>query len=93
MESKGEAIREIQTNFAEVVDVVDRFFELTESKGEASQENQTSNEFITSFHQSVSRIFFQELFSVWAVEKENLLILLVQNSFFFFSVCQLIKKS
>ena len=51
MESKGEAIRKIQTNFAEVVDVVDRL------KGEAAPENQTSNEFITCFHQFISRFF------------------------------------
>ena len=51
MESKGEAVRKIQTDFAEVVNVVDRL------KGEASPENQTSNEFITGFHQFFSRIF------------------------------------
>merc|ERR1719483_1766842 len=40
MESKGEAARENQTKCAETVEVIDRFFELTESKGEATQENQ-----------------------------------------------------
>ena len=61
MESKGEAARENQTNCANVVDVVDRFFELTV---EAAQENKTSNEFITCFLQFVSRIFFHEFFSI-----------------------------
>jgi hypothetical protein len=59
MESKGEAARDNQTKCAELVEVVDKFFELTESKGEAAQENQTSNEFITCFQQFVSRFFFK----------------------------------
>ena len=50
-----------------------------------------SNEFIRSFHQFVSRIFFHEFFSGWAVEKEAKHF--IGHKQVFFSVCQLIRKS
>ena len=50
-----------------------------------------SYEFNRCFHQFVSRILFHEFFSVWAVEKENKL--LIGPKQVFFSVCQLKKKS
>ena len=82
MESKGEAARDNQTKCAEVVEVVDKFFELTESKGEAAQENQTSNEFITCFHQFVSRFFFTN-FSQFEQLKKKTYFLLVKHRFHF----------
>jgi hypothetical protein len=86
MESKGEAVRKIQTDFAEVVNVVDRL------NGEAAQENQTSNEFITCFYQFVSRFFFTNS-SQFEQLKKKTYFLLVKKQVSFSSVCQLIMKS
>ena len=84
MESKGPAARENQTNCAETV--------------EAAQENQTSNEFITCFHQFVSRIFSRIFLSLAVVKESKLLIGPKQGFFpsvsqgFFPSVSQLKKN-
>ena len=51
----------------------------------ASHNIRTYNKFIRCFHQFVSRKFFHEFFSVWAIEKENKFLIYPKQVFF--SVC------
>ena len=74
MESKGEAARENQTNCAKVVDVVDRFFELTESKAEATQENPAPSSKDTKGKFVHTLLFYQ-------IEPSNWLRIVIDDTF------------
>ena len=70
MESKGEAARENQTNCAKV----DRFFELTESKAEATQENPAPSSKDTKGKFVHTLLFYQ-------IEPSNWLRIVIDDTF------------